>query len=286
MSALQLPLSTLTEEQKANRIKGIGASDAYYLLNDKWMELWELKTGRREPDDLSRNLAVQMGCLTEEFNVAWYEQETAWPVIERNSSYYDTELPFMTCNLDGKTYDPMDDSDDAKVRIFEAKHLSAWDDIDKAVKKYYGQLQHQMFVTGCDGSVLSCFFGNSKWDYTFVEYDEKFIKSYVDMCWDFWNFVLRDEPPIVETPKISIAFKDMKKMDMRKSKIWNQLADVWQKNRDSAKAFKDSEAGLKSLVPDDVRTAFGSGVYISRAKNNALTIRPMTEKKLKEFEDD
>ncbi len=53
----------------------IGGSDAVKIMNGDWIELWEIKTGRIESPDLSKNLAVQMGILTEDFNISWFEQE-------------------------------------------------------------------------------------------------------------------------------------------------------------------------------------------------------------------
>jgi len=39
------------------------------------------------------------------------------------------------------------------------------------------------------------------------------------------------------------------------------------------------------MIDDDVRTAFGDGIYINRAKNGSLTIREMNENKALELEE-
>ena len=62
-------------EEIMKRIGFIGGSDAVTIMNGDWIELWEIKTGRKEPPDLSKNLAVRMGNLTENFNIEWFEQE-------------------------------------------------------------------------------------------------------------------------------------------------------------------------------------------------------------------
>ena len=41
----------------------IGGSDCVKIMNGDWLELWQIKTGRVESDDLSRNIAVQLGSL-------------------------------------------------------------------------------------------------------------------------------------------------------------------------------------------------------------------------------
>ena len=40
------------------------------------IRLWQEKRGEVEPEDLSQNLAVQLGLVTEELNRRWYEANT------------------------------------------------------------------------------------------------------------------------------------------------------------------------------------------------------------------
>ena len=58
-----------------NRKGFIGGSDCVKIMQGDWLDLWQIKTGRKESDDLSRNLAVQMGIHTEDFNLSWFEVE-------------------------------------------------------------------------------------------------------------------------------------------------------------------------------------------------------------------
>ena len=53
----------------------IGGSDCVKIMQGNWLELGQIKTGRSESEDLSRNLAVQLGVWTENFNLQWFEQE-------------------------------------------------------------------------------------------------------------------------------------------------------------------------------------------------------------------
>ena len=53
----------------------IGGSDCVRIMNGHWLTLWHIKAGRSEPEDLSRNVAVQMGIHTEDFNLHWFEHE-------------------------------------------------------------------------------------------------------------------------------------------------------------------------------------------------------------------
>ena len=55
----------------------IGGSDARVIMgNDETalVRLWREKRGELEPEDLSDNLIVQLGHITEELNRHWYQR--------------------------------------------------------------------------------------------------------------------------------------------------------------------------------------------------------------------
>jgi hypothetical protein len=57
----------------------IGGSDARIIMGDDEARLvrpWREKRGEVEPEDLSDNLIVQLGSVTEDFNRRWYERNT------------------------------------------------------------------------------------------------------------------------------------------------------------------------------------------------------------------
>ena len=49
--------------------KFIGGSDQKGFENGDWHDLWLIKTGRKEPDDLSNVFRVNLGSETELFNM-------------------------------------------------------------------------------------------------------------------------------------------------------------------------------------------------------------------------
>jgi hypothetical protein len=59
----------------------IGGSDCVKIMQGNWLELWQVKTGRVEPEDLSRNIAVQMGVYTEDFNLEWFAHEYGYKIL-------------------------------------------------------------------------------------------------------------------------------------------------------------------------------------------------------------
>ena len=136
----------LTPKQIAERRKGIGGSDARVIMAGNWIELWQEKTGRREPEDLSGNLAVQMGNVTEAFNAYWYELKTGIAVDRRvkDKARVHPVHAFMRANLDGQVVI------DGTKMVWDAKHTNAFGSQEDVVSTYFPQMQHNMEVSGLD----------------------------------------------------------------------------------------------------------------------------------------
>ena len=63
----------------ANRRRFIGGSDARVIMGDDeaaLLRLWREKRGEVEPEDLTANLIVQLGVVTEPLNRHWFERNT------------------------------------------------------------------------------------------------------------------------------------------------------------------------------------------------------------------
>src|ERR1700735_5578735 len=57
----------------------IGGSDARIIMGQDeaaLVRLWREKRGEADPEDLSGNLIVQLGLVTEDLNRRWYERNT------------------------------------------------------------------------------------------------------------------------------------------------------------------------------------------------------------------
>ena len=65
--------------QEGHRRSFIGGSDARIIMGHDevaLLRLWREKRGEVEPEDLSGNLLVQLGVVTEDLNRRWYEANT------------------------------------------------------------------------------------------------------------------------------------------------------------------------------------------------------------------
>ena len=83
----------------------IGGSDARIIMGDgeaALIRLWKEKRGEIAPEDLSRNLVVQLGAVTEELNRRWYEANTGQVVIDVQKHVRHPGLRWMAATLDGR----------------------------------------------------------------------------------------------------------------------------------------------------------------------------------------
>jgi predicted phage-related endonuclease len=253
---------------KLDRRNFIGGSDARIIMGSDegaLLRLWRVKRGEGEPEDLSRNLIVQLGTVTEEFNRAWYEANTGQSVIDVQKHVRHPGLPWMGATLDGRVA--------SSGAVFEAKFMLPWSFSEEAAaEKYAPQLQHNMWVVAARAAVLSVITGGGKW----VE-----IKTYADPLYQhliltaerkFWRCVESGEQPAlfgIEPPQPRI--EAVRIIDMSASNAWAEFAAVFSRTRSAHLEHEQAKGELKSLMPDDAQQAIGHGVRAKRSKSGAVS---------------
>jgi predicted phage-related endonuclease len=174
-----------------DRRSGIGGSDATKIVSGEWKQLYQLKKGLIDDEDLSFVLPVQMGIYTEDFNKDWFTAHTDLPVQEVESTLQHKKHDFMLANLDGYVL-----NENLKpMGVFEAKHVHAFTKDDTILEKYYAQIQHYMIVSNLPQAWLSILFGNNKWKSFHVQADKKFQKKLIQAEEMFWQHIINDEEP-------------------------------------------------------------------------------------------
>jgi predicted phage-related endonuclease len=262
------PLDDHTAEWHERRLSVIGGSDANKIMSGEWRDLYLVKTGEWEGDDLSNILAVQMGSWTEALNLAWYYKQTGLRVSDANCAHIvHPNIPYMGGNLDGRI-DIL-----GKDVVFEAKHTNSSMNIDKAVSRYYPQLQHLMCVIDADEAHLSCFFGNSKWDKAIVPRDQAYIDILIEWEEEFWSHVESELEP-EDRPGYGkmIDTSTLKIVDMTGNNMWADLADQYHEHSANAASFERAKKSLKELIESDVGEAHGHGIRIKRSTNKSLRV--------------
>ena len=93
------------KEHSANRRNFIGGSDARIIMGDDdgaLVRLWKEKRGEVGPEDLSRNLIVQLGSVTEDLNRHWYQANTGQVITDIQKHVRHPGLRSIAATLDGR----------------------------------------------------------------------------------------------------------------------------------------------------------------------------------------
>jgi predicted phage-related endonuclease len=251
----------------------IGGSDARIIMGEDeaaLVRLWREKRGEAEPEDLSGNLIVQLGAVTEDLNRHWYEANTGQVIIDVQKRVFHPALKWMAATLDGRV--------EASGAVFESKFMLPWSFSEEgAVAKYMPQLQHNMWVVAAKRAVLSIITGGGKWVEIGVGADPLYQHLIVTAERKFWRCVENGEAPRVfgvEPPKPRI--EAIRIVDMSTSNAWAEFAGVFARTHDAHLEHEQAKAELKGLVPEDAKQAIGHGVRAKRSKSGAISFDLLT----------
>ena len=252
----------------ADRLSYIGGSEARTIMGRDeaaLVRLWREKRGEVEPEDLSGNLVVQLGCVTEDLNRRWFERETGRRLGAVQRFLRHPKLEWMGATLDGMVED--------EGAVLEAKFMLPWSFSEEgAAEKHMAQLQHNMLVTGTRRAYLSILTGGGKWVLVEVEADPVYQTVLLQVERIFWRCVqsgevprgFSAEPPRAKLPAVRIV-------DMAGSNAWAEYAAIFARTRAAHAKHESAKGELKALIPDDAKEAFGHGLRAKRSKSGALS---------------
>src|SRR6195256_4110515 len=251
----------------------IGGSDARIIMGSDegaLLRLWREKRGEVEPEDLSANLIVQLGLVTEALNRNWYERNTGQTVECVQHRLRHPVLRWMGATLDGIVA--------GSRAVFEAKFMLPWSFSEEAAaEKHMAQLQHNMWVTNSKGAALSIITGGGKWVEIKVSADPLYQHVLLTAEKKFWRCVESGEPPRLfgaEPPRARIAA--VRVVDMSTSNAWGEFAAIYCRTRGAAVSHEQAKTELKSLIPEDAREAIGHGIRAKRSKSGAISFDVMS----------
>src|SRR5882757_6023514 len=246
----------------------VGGSDARIIMgNDEAMlvRLWREKRGEVEAEDLSDNLIVQLGTVTEDLNRRWYERNTGHSVKDVQRRIHHPVIKWMAATLDGRV-DPGD-------AVFEAKFMLPWTFSEEAAaEKHMAQLQHNMWVANARSAVLSIITGGGKWVEITIHADPLYQHLLLTAEKKFWRCVMSGEEPMlfgVEPPRPRL--EAVRVVDMSTSNSWAELAATFRRTRPAFQEHEAAKADLKKLVPEDAKEAAGHGLRAKRSKSGAVS---------------
>jgi predicted phage-related endonuclease len=252
----------------ANRRSIIGGSDARVIMgNDEaaLLRLWREKRGEVEREDLSGNLIVQLGLVTEALNRCWYERITGQLVECVQHRLRHPVLRWMGATLDGIVA--------GSGAVFEAKFMLPWSFSEEAAaEKHMAQVQHNMWVANARAAVLSIITGGGKWVEIKLTADSLYQHLLLIAEKKFWRCVESGERPHlfgVEPPRARI--EAVRIVDMSSSNAWAEFSNVFRRTREAHLEHEQAKAELKGLMPEDAKEAIGHGVRAKRSKSGAVS---------------
>jgi predicted phage-related endonuclease len=246
----------------------IGGSDARIIMGAdeaSLLRLWREKRGEAEPEDLSGDLIVQLGRVTEDLNRHWYERNTSQVVKDIQRHVRHPVNRWMGATLDGVV--------GATGAVFEAKFMLPWSFSEEgAAEKHMAQVQHNMWVINAKMAALSVITGGGAWVEIALSADPLYQHLLLTAERKFWRCVETGDPPRlfgVEPPRPRIAA--VRSVDMSASNSWGEFAGVFRTTRQAFLDHEKSKAELKGLMPEDAKEAFGHGIRAKRSKSGAVS---------------
>lgn len=213
-----IPIESREEWLKTRKVQGIGGSEAGCVLGvNKYqsnVDLWELKTGKREAPDLSDNSAVQFGKFAEPLLRELFKQDYPQFTVDYHEfwMYVNEKYPFIFATLDGEITAPDGSRGILEIKTTTIQNRSQWDEWDERIPdSYYAQILHQLAATGWNFAYLKAYIryyvdGEVRVTIRHYRIDRKDVEA--DIEWliqeesKFWDAVKTDRRPPMKLPEI------------------------------------------------------------------------------------
>ena len=210
-------LQTLVEMQTfdsreawlANRAHAIGGSEISavvglnpYMSN---VDLWETKTGRKQPEDISENPFVKYGTQAERYLRGLFRLDFPQYTVDyvENNSFTNSKYPWAQASLDGWIAD-----ENGRRGVLEIKTSSNPRKWGAIPQNYLCQILLYLAVTESDFAILRAQIKKQdsrseikdfRVERELFEYDIEYL---MQKGAEFWEYVRRDECPPLVLPQI------------------------------------------------------------------------------------
>lgn len=215
MHGVVLPeLEYESDEWFEARRRTLGASEIGAALGfSPWQSaysLWAEKTGRLKPQ--KSNAAMRLGLMLEPVILDEFQRDTKMRAGFRRDSWRHPDVEWATASPDALALVPPVDDEDvggSLLGIVEAKtDYATWDEIPR---QYQLQVAWQFYVTGLDRAWIPLLAtGHRKFEIYEIERDEHLVDVVVTAAIRFWDHVVTDtQPPVDSHEQTTAALKTM-----------------------------------------------------------------------------
>ena len=217
--SIEMKVLNSREEWLENRKKGIGGSEISAVIGENpYMDnitLWELKTGRRQQEDISEKPYVKYGTQAEEHLRALFALDFPQYKVEyiENNSFYNSKYLWARASLDGWLTDQDGRKGILEIKtseILNAQHREKWKG-DHIPQNYYCQTIFYMAVLEADFCVLKAQLKTVFDGVPYLQTKHFFIEASdvrEDMEYlmkkgsEFWEYVKNEKCPSLVLPNI------------------------------------------------------------------------------------
>ena len=203
--------------------QGIGGSEAGCVLGvNKYksnVDLWEEKTGRVVPKDISDKPAVKFGKFAEAPIRELFKQDYPEYKVDYHEFYMycNDDYPFIFATLDGELTAPGGSHGILEIKTTTIQNPNQWNEWEteehepKIPGSYYAQVLHQLAATGWEFAVLKAYIRYYRDGvlrvairHYFIEREEveKDINFLIEEEKEFMEYVRQDKRPPLILPEI------------------------------------------------------------------------------------
>lgn len=242
------------------RNKGIGSSDCASVLGYGYapaVKVWGEKTGKLEPEDLSKNPRVQAGIRLEKVVAEIYRDETGNKTENYGTHVWrNKQSPYMQASLDRGIISKQHKS----TGVLEVKTTGGWGWDDGPPISVLIQIQHQFVVTGRTWGAVACLKGGYDFSIHEVNYNPDFGEMIMEKCSLFWKQVLHDvqPPPDASEESTKTLLRLFKKEEVQscilpgEAMIWT---DEYEELTQQIKELKARKTALKNKLINEIADA-------------------------------
>ncbi|MFA5659048.1 MAG: YqaJ viral recombinase family protein [Oscillospiraceae bacterium] len=195
---LRISINNEAEWLEKRQLQGIGGSEASSIVNCNPylsnVELWEIKTGLKQREDIGNKPCVKYGKQAEQHIRELFRLDYPEYIVD----YHEFDLlcnddfPFIFATLDGELTDQNGRKGILEIKTTEIQQANQWTKWDNQIpQNYYVQILHQFIATGFEFAVL-----NAQIKYTKNGKKLKIVKTYFferSECQDDINYLLDEE---------------------------------------------------------------------------------------------
>jgi len=198
-------IDTRDEQWYANRMKGIGGSEAAAVIGESEYrspyDIWKIKTGRTTSN--KDNKAMYAGRLLEPVIRDAYTDLTGDRVIIPGWKQHE-KYPFIVGNIDGLV--------EEKQKIVEIKTSRyQWQEkpeYSNVPPDYFFQVQHYLLLYDFEQADLIALFSGQDFKIYPIEANKEIQSLMIQLYTDFWNKVVNDiRPEILTLSDVSDCYK-------------------------------------------------------------------------------